>query len=72
MVKGWMEERRARQAKAIKRWRPWQHSTGPRTAEGKARSFRNAYRGGQRQLMRQFARLLRQLEHAETSRRQTV
>ena len=40
------QERRARQAQAIHRWRPWEHSTGPRTAEGKARSARNAYAGG--------------------------
>src|SRR5262247_1909350 len=43
---GWTLERRARQRRGIWRWRPWQHSTGPRTDEGKARSARNAYRGG--------------------------
>ena len=45
-MNGWTPEQRARQAQAIRRWRPWEHSTGPRTAEGKARSARNAYTGG--------------------------
>lgn len=38
MVNGWTPERRARQAEAIRRWQPWARSTGPRTAEGKARA----------------------------------
>lgn len=42
-MSAWTVERRARQAEAIRRWRPWEHSTGPRTPEGKARSSRNAY-----------------------------
>jgi len=42
----WTPERRARQAAAIKTWRPWERSTGPRTAEGKAASSRNAFKGG--------------------------
>lgn len=41
----WTPERRARQAEAIRRWKPWKKSTGPRTPEGKARSSRNADRG---------------------------
>ena len=41
----WSPERRARQAAAIQRWRPWEKSTGPRTVEGKAKSSRNAYAG---------------------------
>jgi hypothetical protein len=61
MAHGWTDARRAKQAKAVWRWRLWQHSTGPRTAEGKARSSRNAYRGGHRQNAREAARLLAQL-----------
>jgi hypothetical protein len=53
-------ERRAQQAMAIRGWRPWEHSTGSRTL-GKAKSSRNACRGGHRQAVRQFARLLRRL-----------
>jgi hypothetical protein len=30
-------EHRARQSAAIQQWRPWEHSTGPKSEEGKAR-----------------------------------
>ena len=66
MANGWTLERRARQAKAIRRWRPWRRSTGPRTAEGKAGSARNADRGGHRArwsaLVTAWRRWLRSLE----------
>jgi hypothetical protein len=65
MANGWTEGRRARQANAIRGWQPWEHSTGPRTAEGKARVSRNAYRGGHRQIQRQLARLLTSLADRE-------
>jgi hypothetical protein len=39
---GWSVARRAKQAAAIHRWRPWTKSTGPRTVEGKATSAGNA------------------------------
>ena len=42
------EHRRPR-AELIRRWKPWEQSTGPRSAEGKATSARNGYRGGERQ-----------------------
>jgi hypothetical protein len=45
---GWTDERRARQAEAIRRWAPWANSTGPRTADGKAISSRNARLQGAR------------------------
>lgn len=60
MATGWTPERRARQAELIRSWRPWEKSTGPRTAEGKARSRQNADRGGQRQEMRGLLRALRE------------
>lgn len=41
---GWTDERRARQAILIHQWQPWRHSTGPRTAQGKAIASRNAYK----------------------------
>lgn len=40
---GWTPERQAKQAEAIQRWKPWEKSTGPRTAEGKARSSKNGF-----------------------------
>lgn len=62
MANGWTAERRARQAEAIRRWRPWERSTGPKTSEGKARCAQNAFKGAQRQrdidFMRHLAELL--------------
>ena len=56
MANGWTDQRKARQAQAIRRWRPWERSTGPRTETGKARVSRNADRGGARQAIRAVAR----------------
>ena len=66
----WTPERRARQTQAIRRWRPWEHSTGPRTAEGKARSARNAFKGGHWRREREFFQTARQVlrEHREALR----
>lgn len=41
-------ERRARQRELIRHWKPWEQSTGGRTAEGKERSSRNALKHGGR------------------------
>lgn len=38
----WTPERRARQSALICATKPWLGSTGPKTAEGKARSSQNA------------------------------
>lgn len=38
----WTPERRAKQAEIIRRIKPWENSTGPRTDEGKAASSQNA------------------------------
>jgi len=59
MKNGWTQERRKRQAELIKNWKPWAHSTGPRTAEGKAKTARNADKGGSRQMLRELSRTLR-------------
>lgn len=55
----WTAKQRAQQSEMIRRWQPWTRSTGARTAEGKARSSRNAYRGGVRDMLREMAALLR-------------
>ena len=57
---GWTPERCRRQSELIQSWRPWEKSTGPRSDEGKAKVARNAWKGGQRELMRQFAAEMRQ------------
>ena len=58
MATSWTPERRARQADLIRSWRPWENSTGPRTAEGKAACARNAYKGGHRARLRELVRLV--------------
>ena len=59
MGNGWTPERRARQAALIREWKPWERSTGPRTAEGKSRTARNRFKGGHRARLRALSRLLR-------------
>ena len=56
----WTSEQRQQQREAIQRWRPWQQSTGPKSAEGKDRVSRNAWKGGDRQLLRALAQVLRE------------
>lgn len=43
---GWTPERRAKQAEAIKRWKPWAKSTGPKSEAGKNASRYNSYKHG--------------------------
>lgn len=58
---GWTPERKAKQAELIRQWQPWTKATGAKTAEGKARSSRNAYKGGHRQKLREAMRQLNTL-----------
>jgi hypothetical protein len=60
MANGWTPERRARQSALIRQWRPWEHSRGPKSEEGKARVSRNAFKGGTRARLRELAWLLRE------------
>jgi hypothetical protein len=39
---GWTAERRARQSERIRRVKPWEKSTGPKTMNGKQMSSQNA------------------------------
>lgn len=41
-------ENRKLRAKLIRRWKPWEKSTGPRTDEGKAKSAGNSRKHGAR------------------------
>ncbi|PXA87709.1 hypothetical protein DMC47_31400 [Nostoc sp. 3335mG] len=61
MANGWSPERRARQSEAIRRWKPWERSTGPQTVDGKARASRNADKGGKRSALRAELAHLREL-----------
>lgn len=45
---GWTPERRRRAAERIRRHKPWEHSTGPRTKAGKETTRCNAYKHGRR------------------------
>ena len=57
-AKGWTPERRAKQAEAIRRWKPWEQSTGATTPEGKRISSQNAFKGGVRPRERYVRRLI--------------
>lgn len=57
----WTKEQRAAQSAAIRTWEPWQHSTGAKSAAGKAIVSRNAYTGSFRRRMRFGKWLLRQM-----------
>jgi hypothetical protein len=48
MANGWSPERRKRQAALVQNWKPWERSTGPRTAGGKATSALNSGKHGLR------------------------
>lgn len=56
----WTMEQRQRQAEAIRRWKPWKQSTGPRTAQGKAKVSGNAYTGSGWAELRQAIKALNQ------------
>jgi len=66
---GWTPERRKRQAEMIRNWKPWEHSTGAKTIEGKEVSKMNAFKHGLRggdmrelmQVMKDQASLLKDL-----------
>ena len=58
-VRKWTTEQKQWQREAIRRWKPWEQSAGPRSAEGKWRVARNAWRGGQREKLRELVRLVK-------------
>ncbi len=58
---GWTPERRARQAELIKQWQPWKKSSGAKTEAGKARSSRNAFKGGHQAKLRTLTKEINEL-----------
>ena len=46
MARTWTPEARQAQAEAIRRWQPWNNSTGPKTAQGKENCRLNALKHG--------------------------
>lgn len=60
----WTLEQRLRQSEAIKRWRPWESSTGAKTPHGKAISSKNATKTNDsvyvRELIKQMNRILKE------------
>ena len=56
----WTEESRKAQAERIRAQKPWEHTTGPKTEEGKARCAKNATRHGMRsEVILELKRVLR-------------
>jgi hypothetical protein len=51
-------------AELIRRWKPWEKSTGPKTEQGKAQSAMRGYKGGTREMLREMGRLLREQSEA--------
>lgn len=60
-------EHRALRAELIKRWKPWEKSTGPKTPEGKKKAAMRGFKEGERALLSQIARGLKQ-QYAEIER----
>ena len=60
----WTADRRQKQRELIQRWKPWEKSTGARTAEGKAKVSKNAVKTGNslevRELIKHLNGLLRE------------
>ena len=60
----WTQEQRLKQSESIRRWRPWESSTGAKTPQGKAISSKNATKDGDsvyiRELIKQMNRILRE------------
>ena len=70
-MRHWTLEERLKQSKAIRSWKPWECSTGAKTAHGKAISSKNATKTGDsvyvRELIKRMNKILReQKELTET------
>ena len=59
-------EHRKLRAALIRRWKPWEKSTGQKSEAGKAKAARNAYKGGWRAQLRELRRVLREQDDARS------
>ncbi len=57
-------EHRKLMGELIRRWKPWEKSTGPKSAEGKAKVSQNAFRGGWREEMKVLRAMLKEQDEA--------
>jgi len=57
----WTPEQRQKQSEAIRRWKPWRQSSGPKSKAGKAAASRNAWTGGDWQKLRQAIKALNEV-----------
>ena len=57
-------EHRALRAELIRRWKPWERSTGPRTEEGKRTSAMRGFKGGWRSQLRWLSAAMREQREA--------
>ena len=57
MANGWTPERKAKQSELIHNWKPWQHSTGAKTVEGKAIVAKNAVKNGLWSILKELKKL---------------
>lgn len=64
-ARNWTLEQRQRQSEAIRQWKPWKHSTGPRSIEGKAKVARNAFKGGALIKLRKAIKGMNQFMYAQ-------
>lgn len=64
----WTLEQRAQQSVKIRQWQPWQHSTGAKTDEGKAKASRNAFKGGLMQNIKLLGKQLNSLMREQKQR----
>lgn len=53
-------EHRALRAALIRRWKPWERSTGPKTPEGKKKAAMRGFKGAERAQLRRIAKALKQ------------
>ena len=57
----WTADRRAKQRELIQGWRPWEKSTGARTAKGKAKVSKNAVKNRNGLEMRELYKKIKRL-----------